>query len=95
MKDLRIEYDGKVIWDGSVSEFAWSETDSGVKVEGRLQRKPPAGTGNGFGGFLEAIAASQRKQTESVVAQRKKQLEAEKSSALSADVEEVEVDVQT
>lgn len=95
MKKLRIEFGDKVIWDGEIDEFNWSESDSGIKVEGRLKRRGTAGTGNGF---LDLLASAQRRQTNSVVAQRKNELEVEKQSwvaDLKPDTEEDEVQVQT
>lgn len=40
MKPLRIEYDGRVLFDGDVLGMNWSESADQVMVTGRLTEKP-------------------------------------------------------
>jgi hypothetical protein len=71
MKQLTITYDGKVIFDGGVEEFAWSDKGSSVSVTGKTKAGNP-------GGFLDLLAAAAKKQTEANAEDRKMALDMEK-----------------
>jgi hypothetical protein len=40
VKDLKIEVDGRVVFDGEVAEVQWQENDEQVSVTGRFKRSP-------------------------------------------------------
>lgn len=56
-KHLRVEYNGIVLFDGHVDEVNWTDSASGVTVNGRV-RKPGQSAG---GNFLDLLAAAAKK----------------------------------
>lgn len=75
MKQLRVEYNGIVLFDGQVDEVSWSDSENGVTVSGKIRRQ-----GGGGGGLLEMLTGSRRQQTDAMVADRRAGLAAEKAS---------------
>lgn len=67
MKNLKVEYNGIVLFDGNVDEVSWSDSENGVTVSGKIRRP---GTGGG-GGFLDMLSGMSRQRTESVVAEKR------------------------
>lgn len=79
MKNLKIEYNGSVLFDGDVEEFQWNDGPQGVSVAGKLKRQQPAGGANPVGGFLEKLVGASKQQTQQVIE--------EKRASLITDVE--------
>ena len=52
MKHLHITYNGAVLFDGEVSEMTWTDTPSGVRVEGKTRSQ----TGGGFADLLTGLS---------------------------------------
>jgi hypothetical protein len=61
-KRLLIQWDGKTLHDGEVDEIVWSDSDSGVSVQGKSRRAGVKRTPGG-GGILEALASARKQQT--------------------------------
>lgn len=59
MKHLKIVCDEKVMFDGDVDEWSFTESDAGVKIEGRLKR-----AGAGGQSILDLIAAASKQRSE-------------------------------
>ena len=88
MKHLRIEYNSIVLYDGEVNEVTWSDSDSGIKVEGRMRGSSGGGGGGGgISGFLEAITNASKNRTQEVVEEKRQQLNEEKAQQVLADAE--------
>lgn len=73
MKHLTIVYNNVTMFDGEIEEFSWTDTASGVKVEGRLT--PLRGNGNGMGSFFDSLLGASKAKTEQKVAEGKADLE--------------------
>ena len=86
MKTLKIISNDIVLFDGEVNEVSFTDGEAGVKVEGRYKRAGGSGSG-----FLDLLTAAQKRQTNSIVAQRKESLNAEKSAFRNDEEEEVQV----
>lgn len=69
MKQLKIEYNGIVLWDGPVDEVQWSDGPNGVAVAGKIKPARPAG---GIGaGIAELLTNASKAKTEAVVEEKK------------------------
>ena len=87
MKQLRVEYNGIVLFDGQVDEVSWSDSDSGVTVTGKMRRA--GGGGGGAAGLLELLTSGRQRQTESVVADKRAELAAEKAEMSAPQGQEI------
>lgn len=77
MNRLTITYGETTIFDGdNIEQFQWNETTEGVAVTAKFiaAAKPAAG-----GGLLDLLAAGRRQQTQTVIDQKRAELEAEKT----------------
>jgi len=82
MKNLKIEYNGLLLFDAEVDEFQWNDGPQGVSVAGKL-KKAAASAASPVGGFLERIVGASKAQTQQVIE--------EKRATLITDVEEAPV----
>lgn len=55
MKRLLVSYGDHVLFDADVAELNWSDTDNGVKVEGKI-RKSSSGGADGLMGVLTGLS---------------------------------------
>lgn len=77
MKNLKIVYNGMVLFDGDVEEFQWSDSASGVTATGKAKRS------NGSNGnFFDMLVGARKQQTENIMSDRRAELNAEKSSGV-------------
>lgn len=76
MKHLKIVYGEAVLWDAPVGSLEWSDSENGVKVEGRAKAKPASGGGgSGLGGGLFDMLSKASKAKTSQVADEKREAE--------------------
>lgn len=85
MKNLKVEYNGVVLFDGEVDEVIWNDGPSGVAVTGKFARVANAGSGVA-GGLMEFLTAASKKQTEAKIEEKKSALAAEADSQENATV---------
>lgn len=79
MKHLKIVYGDAVLWDAPVGSLEWSDSEGGVKVEGRVRPKPAsggAGSGRG-GGILDMLSKASKAKTSQMVDEKRETYEAE------------------
>lgn len=87
MKHLTVIYNGTPLFDGEIAELIWSDTEKGVKVEGRITASRGGSAGGGAaGGFLDMLTGLSKARTSDVVAEKRAEYEAEKA----AETESVE-----
>lgn len=79
MKHLKITYNGHVLFDGEICELVWSDSDSGVKIEGRTVRKAQP---SGGGGILDMLTGMSKQKTADMIEDKKAVLEAEKNGVV-------------
>ncbi len=70
MKHLKIVYGEAVLWDGPVGSLEWSDSENGVKVEGRLKAKPVNGGAGRGGGILDMLSKASKANGAGGVAKR-------------------------
>ena len=75
MKHLFVEYTTDagnkiVLFDDEVAEVTWSDSASGVRVEGKTQ----AAASGGMGGLLDLLTGASKARTEAVVEEKKASL---------------------
>lgn len=75
MKHLFVEYTTDagnkiVLFDDEVAEVTWSDSASGVRVEGKTQ----AAASSGMGGLLDLLTGASKARTEAVVEEKKASL---------------------
>lgn len=75
MKDLEITYNGLTLFRGTVSEFAWQESDSQVTATARPQREQPA-AGRGAGSIMDMLVARRKEATAAANAERREAMHA-------------------
>ena len=73
MKHLTIIYNDHTLFDGEVNELVWADSDSGIRIEGRIKQR-----GNNGGGLLDILANASKNRTAEMVAEKRQQLETEK-----------------
>lgn len=76
MKHLKIEYTTEggntiVLFDSEVAEVTWSDSASGVRVEGKTQA---ATGGGGMGGLLDLLTGASKARTEAVIEEKRASL---------------------
>ena len=80
MKHLKIVYGDAVLWDAPVGSLEWSDSENGVKVEGRVRPKPASGGGGGGGlggGILDMLSKASKAKTSQVADEKREAYEAE------------------
>lgn len=79
MKHLKIVYGEAVLWDGPVGSLEWSDSENGVKVEGRVRAKPASGGGGSGlgGGLLDMLSKASKAKTSQVADEKREAYEAE------------------
>ena len=79
MKHLKIVYGEAVLWDGPVGSLEWSDSENGVKVEGRVKAKPASGGGGAGlgGGLLDMLSKASKAKTSQVADEKREAYEAE------------------
>ena len=92
MKHLKIEYTTEsgstiTLFDEEVIEVNWSDTSSGVRVEGKTQ----AAASNGMGGLLDLLTGASKARTEAMVEEKKAEL-AEEAAAETPAPQVVDAD---
>ena len=90
-KRLLIQWDGKTLHDGEVDEIVWSDSDSGVSVQGKVRRVAGAKRTPGGGGILEALASARKQQTAKEIEERRAAAQAEVETDLPPEVREASV----
>lgn len=75
MKELTIVYGGVKLFDGPVSEFVWTDSDTSVAVKGTL---PQASAGGALGGLLNALVTGSQRQTAEMAESKRATYELEK-----------------
>lgn len=80
MKHLTITYNDQTLYDGEIAELIWSDTESGVKVEGRV--RPVRGAAGGPG-LLDMLTSLSKSKTAEVAAEKQADYEAEQEPALA------------
>ena len=88
-KRLLIQWDGKTLHDGEVDEIVWSNSDSGVSVQGKVRRA--AGVKRTGGGILEALTSARKQQTAKEIEERRAAAQAEVETDLPLEVREASV----
>jgi hypothetical protein len=73
LKHLTVTYNDHTLFDGEVNELVWADSDSGIKIEGRIKK-----AGNNSGGLLDMLANASKNRTAEMVADKRQQLETEK-----------------
>lgn len=68
MKNLKIEYNGMVLFDGDVEEFQWNDGPNAVSVAGKLKKQAAT---NQVGGFLEKLVGASKAQTHAAVEEKR------------------------
>lgn len=84
MKHLKIVYGEAVLWDGPVGSLEWSDSESGVKIEGRVSPKPESrmkpvsgsSSGMGLGGILEMLSKASKAKAVQITEEKGKAAEA-------------------
>lgn len=76
MKHLTITYNDQTLYDGEIAELIWSDTESGVKVEGRV--RPVRGAAGGPG-LLDMLTSLSKSKTAEKQADFAAELEAERA----------------
>jgi hypothetical protein len=76
VKHLFVEYTTDagnkiVLFDDEVAEVTWSDSASGVRVEGKTQA---AAAGGGMGGLLDLLTGASKARTEAVIEEKKASL---------------------
>ena len=74
MKHLKVTYNDHTLFDGEIAELVWSDSDHGVKIEGRTK---PKGAVGGAGSLLDMLASVSKNRTAEMVAEKRQQLETE------------------
>lgn len=80
MKHLTITYNNQTLFDGEIAELVWSESDKGVKVEGRTAVTRGA---SGGPGLLDMLTSLSKAKTAEVAAEKQADYEAEQEPALA------------
>lgn len=80
MKHLTITYNNTTLFDGEIAELIWSDTSSGVKVEGRTAVSRGAAGGPGL---LDMLTSFSKAKTAEVAAEKQAEYEAEQEPALA------------
>lgn len=88
MKHLKIVYGDAVLWDGPVGSLEWSDSEGGVKVEGRLRPKPVSGGGGLGGGILDMLSKASKAKTSQVADEKRETYEAEVVESVEESVGE-------
>lgn len=78
MKHLTITYNDTTLFDGEIAELIWSDTDKGVKVEGRTAVTRGA---SGGPGLLDMLTSLSKSKTAEVAAEKHAEYEAEREPA--------------
>lgn len=76
MRNLKIEYNGIVLFDGEVSELQWSDSDAGVTVHGKAKRA--AAQKLSGAGILDMITNASKQKTASMIEEKREALVEEK-----------------
>lgn len=71
-------YNDHTLFDSEINELVWSDSDSGIKIEGRTKQRS---SGGGAGGLLDMLASVSKGRTSEMVAEKRQQLEAEQVAA--------------
>lgn len=93
MKHLFVEYTTDagtkiVLFDDEVAEVTWSDSASGVRVEGKTQ----AAASGGMGGLLDLLTGASKARTEAVVEEKKASLvETPVETPLVVEADSIEV----
>lgn len=74
MKVLKITYDGRILFEGEVGEMTWTDSTSGVRVEGKTR---PSG-----GGLLDLITNASKQKTVAQVERGRDELGKESAAKL-------------
>ena len=87
MKHLFVEYTTDagnkiVLFDDEVAEVTWSDSASGVRVEGKTQA---AVSGGGMGGLLDLLTGASKARTEAVVEEKRASLNEPEPVVLAAE----------
>lgn len=77
MKNLKIVYNGMVLFDGDVEEFQWSDSDSTVTATGKSKR-----ANGSSGNFFDMLVGARKQQTENLMSERRAEIASEKSSGV-------------
>ena len=78
MKHLTVIYNDHTLFDSEINELVWSDSDSGIKIEGRRKQRS---SGGGAGGLLDMLASVSKSRTSEMVAEKRQQLQAEQVAA--------------
>ena len=78
MKHLTVIYNDHTLFDSEINELVWSDSDSGIKIEGRTKQRS---SGGGAGSLLDMLASVSKGRTSEMVAEKRQQLEAEQVAA--------------
>lgn len=65
MKNLKIEYNNVILFDGEVDEVVWSDGPVGVAISGK--HKKVARPGGGANGLLDMLTSASKKKTDAMV----------------------------
>jgi hypothetical protein len=87
VKHLFVEYTTDagnkiVLFDDEVAEVTWSDSASGVRVEGKTQA---AVSGGGMGGLLDLLTGASKARTEAVVEEKRASLNEPEPVVLAAE----------
>lgn len=61
-------YNDHILFDGEICELVWSDSDSGVKIEGRTVRKAQP---SGGGGILDMLTGMSKQKTADMVSEKR------------------------
>lgn len=92
MKHLKIVYGEAVLWDAPVGSLEWSDSEGGVRVEGRVRAtKPTSGGGGGGlgGGLLDMLSKASKAKASQVADEKREAYEAEIVEPESTEEESV------
>lgn len=89
-KHLKVIYGDAVLWDAPVSSLEWHDSESGIKIDGRVRAKPASSSGGGGlgGGILDMLSKASKAKTAQVADGKRESYEAETAEPESEPVEE-------
>jgi len=80
VKNLVINYNGLVLFEGSVDELQFAESANGVSVAGKFGGVPAKKSGSSSANFLELLTSSSKQKTDSVIQEKRRDLPSESNS---------------
>lgn len=79
LKHLTITYNGHTLYDGEIAELIWSDTEGGVRVEGRVR---PARASAGPG-LLDMLTSFSKQRTADMAAEKLAEYEVEQEPVVA------------